>query len=413
MKATLNAKGAILRNARFWTVLSVWAASLLFVLFQGGKTSLMLLAMISILVLYLIAGGLGGIRRVHGRRALTAELDQGHALQAGEQVKVSLQFDVPGFLPMPYVVIREVMKRHNGETWSFEESVIPDFRGSGELTFQTPPLERGRYYFTETECVTEDIFGLVEHKGTFHVPGQFRVLPRTVPISDWKLVDRNSRLAGPQRSAASRRETTQINGVRDYVYGDRISRIHWNATAKTGSWKSKEFEYDSVPKIMVVLDAVAGHYTSDKQFELAVSTAASLIQYAAQKRMCLGLMTAGETPKCFTPTENAGELQRMMHHLVDVTADGFGELQPKLEKHARIFPSGCLLVLVSPKTGGKTLEALRWAGTRGYTPSHILVAPSGDNDKQGWVSMLRTAGTYGCSVSDLKDLPGALGGGVA
>lgn len=143
MKALLTTLRPILRNVRFWIVLAVWAASLLFVLFQGGKTSLMLLVMISVLVAYLIAGGLGGIRRVHGRRTLSAGLEPDHTLQAGEQVKVSLNFAVPGFLPMPYVVIREVMKRHNGETWSFEESVIPDFRGGGELVFQTPPLERG------------------------------------------------------------------------------------------------------------------------------------------------------------------------------------------------------------------------------------------------------------------------------
>jgi len=414
MKALLQTMKPILRNVRFWIVLSAWAASLLFMLFQGGKTSLMLLVMISVLVAYLIAGGLGGIRRAHGRRSLSAGLDQDHTLHAGEQVKVSLNFAVPGFLPMPYVVIREVMKRHNGETWSFEESVIPDFRGSGELVFQTPPLERGRYYFTETQCVTEDIFGFVEHKGMFHVPGQFRVFPRTVPISGWQMIDRNSRLAGPQRSVASRRETTQINGVRDYVYGDRISRIHWNATAKTGSWKSKEFEYDSVPKIMIVLDTISGHYASDKQFELAVSAAASLIHYATQKRLCLGLMTTGEPLKMFAPSENAGDFQRMMLHLVDVTADGFGELQPKLEKNARFIPSGCLFVVISPETGGKMLETLRWAGTRGFTPSHILVGSSGDAGKQsGWVSMLRAGGTFGCSVADLKDLPAALGGGMA
>lgn len=413
MMALLKTIRSILRNLRFWIVLAVWAASLLFVLFQGGKTALMLLVMISVLVVYLIAGGLGGIRRVHGQRSLSAEQEQGDALHAGEQVKVSLNFAVPGFLPMPYLIIREVMKRHNGETWSFEESVIPDFRGGGELMFQTPPLERGRYYFTETECVTEDIFGLIEHKGSFHVPGQFRVFPRTVSIPGWRIMDKNSRLAGPQRAAASRRETTQINGVREYVYGDRISRIHWNATAKTGSWKSKEFEYDSVPKIMLVLDAISAHYESDNHFELAVSTAASLINYASRERLCMGLATAGDQFKMFSPSENYSDRQRMMHHLVDVTADGYGDLQPKLEKSGRFIPSGAMFILISPQSGKKALELLRWADTRGFTPSHILVSSSESesNAKQGWVSMLKARGTFGCSVSSLHDLPAALGGG--
>ncbi|MBE9915541.1 DUF58 domain-containing protein [Paenibacillus donghaensis] len=403
---------SMLQNPRFWAVLAVWTVGLLFVLFQGGKTALMLLMMISVLAVYLLAGGLGGIRRVRGERSLSASLEQAEALRAGEQVKVNLRFSVPGFLPMPYVIIREVMKRHNGETWSFEESVVPDLRGSGEIMFQTPPLERGRYFFTKTECVTEDIFGFVEHKGTFHVPGQFRVYPRTIPIPGWKIIDKNSRLAGPQRVAASRRETTQINGVRDYVYGDRISRIHWNATARTGSWKSKEFEYDSIPKIMIVLDAISGHYSSDKQFELAVSTAASLINYASRERLCIGLATVGEQLKLFAPSENYNDRERMMHHLVDVTADGFGDLLPKLEKGGSFIPSGCLFVLVSPGSGSNTLELLRWADMRGYTPSHILVGTSGNHDKQAWVSMLKARGTFSCAVKDLHELPAALGGGM-
>ncbi|MWV45346.1 DUF58 domain-containing protein [Paenibacillus sp. HJL G12] len=414
MAAPLKTIRSILRNLRFWIVLAVWASSLLFVLFQGGKTSLMLFVMISVLALYLIAGGLGGIRRVHGSRSLSLEQEQGEALQAGDQVKVNLNFAVPGFLPMPYVIIREVMKRHNGETWSFEESVIPDFRGSGELMFQTPPLERGRYFFTETECVTEDIFGFIEHKGIFHVPGQFRVFPRTVSISDWRMMDKNSRLAGPQRAAVSRRETTQINGVRDYVYGDRISRIHWNATAKTGSWKSKEFEYDSVPKIMLVLDATSAHYGSDAEFELAVSTAASLLNYASKKRLCMGLATVGEEFKMFAPSEHYSDRQRMMHHLVDVTANGYGNILPKLEKGGRFIPSGSMFVLISPQSGKKVLELLRWADTRGFTTSHIMVSSSEreSSTKQGWVSMLTARGTFGCSVSSLHDLPAALGGGT-
>ncbi|MCJ8011474.1 DUF58 domain-containing protein [Paenibacillus sp. KQZ6P-2] len=415
MKALLKTIRSVLRNRRFWIVLAVWAASLLFVLFQGGKTSLMLFVMISVLVIYLIAGGLGGIRRVQGHRNLSAEQEQGETLHAGDQMKVRLHFSVPGFLPMPYVIIREVMKRHNGETWSFEESVIPDLRGGGELMFQTPPLERGRYFFTETECVTEDIFGFIEHKGTFHVPGQFHVFPRTVSIPGWKMMDRNSKLAGPQRSAASRRETTQINGVRDYVYGDRISRIHWNATAKTGSWKSKEFEYDSVPKIMIVLDAISANYASGSQFELAVSTAASLMNYASRERLCIGLATAGEQFKMFAPSEHHSDRQRMMSHLVDVTADGYGSLLSKLENRGRFIPSGCLFVLISPQSDNKTLELLRWVDTHGLTPSHILVSSSPadkESTKQGWVSMLKARGTFSCSVSELQDLPAAIGGGL-
>lgn len=402
-----------LRTPRVWAVLLVWGISLLYLLFQGGKTSLMLFVMISTIVIYLLALGLSGIRLARGTRNLSSEDELGDVLHAGNQVKIRLDFAIPGFLPMPYVIIREVMKRHNGESWSFEESVIPNYRGSGKLMFQTPPLERGLYYFAETECASEDIFGLIEHKGKFHVSGQFRVLPRTVFIPSWKLFDRNSRLAGPQTAAAaSRKETTQINGVRDYVYGDRISRIHWNATAKTGQWKSKEFEYDSVPKTMLILDATALHYSTDSQFELAVSTAASLLEYAGHKRMCMGLATLGEQFKILAPGTAQGDRQRMMHHLVDLMADGYGKILPKLEKNSRFLPSGSILVLISPLSGQPVLDILRWADTRGMSSSHIGIGGGDGKMQQGWGAMLKSRGTFACSVKALEELPAALGGGL-
>ncbi|MET3543570.1 uncharacterized protein (DUF58 family) [Paenibacillus favisporus] len=401
-----------LKTPRYWAVLLVWVASLFYVLFQGGKTSLMLFVMISVIVLYLIVLGISGVRLTRGTRQLSTERGQGTVLHAGEQIKVRLHFSIPGFLPMPYIIIREVMKRHNGDSWSFEESVIPNYRGSGTLMFQTPPLERGRYYFTETECVSEDIFGFIEHKGRFHVPGQFRVMPRTVFIPTWKLFDRNSPLAGPQTaSAASRKETTQINGVRDYVYGDRISRIHWNATAKTGQWKSKEFEYDSVPKTMLLLDATKAHYGSDAQFELAVSTAASLLEYGGRGRMNMGLATLGDVFKLFPPSSVQGDRQRMMHHLVDLSADGYGKLLPKLEQNARFLPAGAFLVFISPASGQQVLDILRWAETRGMSSSHIRISSGREKGVEGWGAMLASRGTFACSIQSLSELPAALGGG--
>lgn len=341
---------------------------------------------------------------------LSTEEEHGELLYAGDHVKVKLQFHVPGFLPLPYVIIREVLKRHNGETWSFEDSVIPNFRGSGDLLFQTPPLERGRYQFMETECVSEDIFGLIEHKGNFNVIGQFRVLPRTVCITSWQMYDRHSRLSGPQATlAASRRETTQINGVRDYVYGDRISRIHWNATARTGSWKSKEFEYDSVPKTLLVLDTTASNYASPQQFELAVSTAASMLEYAKRERMCLGLVVVGHNIKAFQPSDLEADRQRMMHYLVDVGTDGTGKVLTRLEKGSRHIPHSTFFTYISPQSGQPVADVFRWAESRGMKPSHIVLGGTG-NRHESWVKLLRSRGLFGGCLSDLSELPALLGG---
>lgn len=412
MKRYLSAAAAVIQPAKLAGILVVWGFTLLYVLFQGGKTSFMLFMMVTVLIVYLIAGSLGGVQRSKGSRILRAEDDKPDVLHAGGYLRVNLSVTIPGFLPLPYVVVREVLTRHNGESWVFEESLVPSFRGQGELRFQTPALERGSYTFEETDILCEDIFGLTQHKGSFLAKGEFQVLPRAIFIPRWQLYERNSRLAGPQVSRVqSRRETTQINGVRDYVYGDRLTRIHWNATAKTGSWKSKEFEHESIPKTMIVLDGSAQAYNSVNTFELAVSTAASLLGFGVRERIGIGLCCLDKNTKMFSPAESGAERQKMIHYLIDINGEGKGNLVSRLEKAQRMFPKGSYFVLISPQSGQPVLDTLRWAESRGMTPSHVHVLnPASIHRKDDWMAVLKSRGITGYSVSSLQELPTVLGG---
>lgn len=145
MRALLTRAAAAVQLRKFTGVLAIWVITLLYVLFQGGKTSFMLFIMVSVLILYLFIGGLEGVRRTRGTRSFYSEQDKPDLLYAGGFLKVKLEVTIPGFLPLPYVIVREILKRHNGESWVFEESLIPNMGGRGELLFQTPLLERGRY----------------------------------------------------------------------------------------------------------------------------------------------------------------------------------------------------------------------------------------------------------------------------
>lgn len=412
MRALLTRAAAAVQLRKFMGVLAIWVITLFYVLFQGGKTSFMLFIMVSVLILYLFIGGLEGVRRARGSRSFYSEQDKPDLLYAGGYLKVKLDVTIPGFLPLPYVIVREILKRHNGESWVFEESLIPNMGGRGELLFQTPLLERGRYSFENTDILSEDIFGLMEHKGTFKAEGQFRVMPRAVVVPRWQLYERKARLSGPQVSLLqSRRETTQINGVRDYVYGDRLTRIHWNATAKTGEWKSKEFEHESVPRTILVLDGTSSGYYNSAQFELAVSITASLLGFGIRERIGIGMCCLDKHTKVFSPAEGNAERQKMIQYLIDINAEGKGPLINRLESVQRMFPKGSYFVLISPQSGRVVLDTLHWAENRGMTPSHIHVLhPSGKYRAGEWQNILHSHGVTGHSISTLQELPAVLGG---
>ncbi|WP_274651988.1 DUF58 domain-containing protein [Paenibacillus humicola] len=408
-----------------WRIIGlVYAVSLLFLLFQGGKTALMLFCIFNVLLVYLVLGRWSGIGSVTGSRRLAgvggATLEQ--TLTAGARVDVQVFVQIPGVWPIPYVLVRDRLIRQDGEPVPFEASFVPSYRRSGEIVYTTPPLERGVYRFAKTECSTRDIFGLFEHTGTFESPAPFSVYPRMVAIRQWQILRRGAK--GPYSTSASRlsaKETTQINGVREYIYGDKLSRIHWNATAKTGQWKSKEFEHESLPRTVIMLDRYSGGYERSEQFELAVSTVASLMDFGFRRSAAMGLLSVGEALQGFDPQPTSAQRQLVMNHLVRVQADGSAPLYRALRQGESLVPPGSIVVLVTPEKGEETVKAMEWLGRRGAVPvliylKGITAYSAGGGMERGaseWLRLLAKGGFSVHAIESLRELPDTLEGGSA
>ena len=403
--------------AAYWYLFACFAASLLFLLFQGGKLASMLFMIVALLSVYLLLGHWSGIKRTQAVRTLE-KMDGESPLEAGQSLQVKLRLQIPGIWPIPYVLVKDRLLRQQGEEIVLEGSFVPDWGRRGELVYSTPPLKRGFYQFGTTACMTEDVFGLFQHRGQLELPQQLVVHPETVDIAAWSSFHRL--LNGMQHHSATtraHRETTQVNGVREYVYGDRLSKIHWNATAKTGTWKSKEFERESLPKTIVLLDRTHRAYTDPAAFELAVSITASLFRYSAAKGLSLGLLSVGAKSACYEPKMSQHHHKLVMNHLVDVEADGFRPLAAILKDRLHEFTRGSLLVVVSPQHDSSMMRTLDWARQHQMNPCHIWVktesaSPLGRpaEHAEGWLKQLRARGYLGYAVTHLAELSDRLGG---
>lgn len=389
------------KSASFWIIVFTWVVCVFYLLFEGGKLPFMLLAMITILSCYWAIGLFNGIYRLKLHRNIA--VNQGY-IHAGEHVAVTLRIESPKFISIPYLVVDEVLQRHNQDKWSFESSVVPSHQYGSEMHYLTPPLERGTYTFAPTHCRGRDLFGLIHYSASFDTQGEFRVLPRTIFIPKWNLYNSQKWLSGSDlTSVTSRRETTQINGIRDYAYGDKMSRIHWAATAKTGAWKSKEFERETLPRTMVVIDAHRDHYRDDNQFELAVSTAASILEYGAREGLSMGLCTLANEIGQFAPASGTTPTGQMLRHLVDLDRNGSGKPEHRLESISHFFTSGCFFVVISPLAASELKTTFHFAKSKLMTPYHIQIGEQATVKKS-----LSLSGIY---VTSLQELPIIMGGG--
>jgi uncharacterized protein (DUF58 family) len=397
-------------NIRVWLVFTCFIGTLFFFLFQGGKLSFMVFIIVSVLCIYLGLGQWSGIRKSKGVRTLVTS-GQDTFMEAGATLGVRIKLAIPGFWPVPYVLIKDHLRRHHGGEQVFETSLIPDWKRTGTMEYRTPPLRRGVYDFTKTDCSTEDIFGFFEHKGTLALEHSFSVLPQSTTIREWKKLQQMLKgMHHHSSTARAMRETTQINGAREYNYGDRLSRIHWNATAKTGTLKSKEFERESLPKTIVILDRATSHYANKEQFELAVSIAASLIDFGTKREMAFGLLSTGADSTYFEPKYGQSQHSQILNHLIVVEADGKFSLDQILKERTKSLLPGTFVAIISPLTGELLLSALAWINLRQMTPCHFWVHDEKTEKRADWLKQLRMKGYLGYDIPSLHELSNALGG---
>jgi uncharacterized protein (DUF58 family) len=400
----------------WWFSALLYVTVLCYLLFQGGKTSLMLFMIVNALCIYLMLGRWSGIGGVHGLRFIESGEGSSALLTAGMRLQVKLRMQIPGLWPLPYIIVREKLVRTTGgESQLYEMSFVPDYRRRGEVQFETAPLRRGRYQFQSTDCSTRDIFGLFEHRGSFAQPLHIQVLPRTVEMKDWRLFRRSQRGVFQQTfTSLWARETTQIDGVREYIHGDRLSRIHWNATAKTGQWKSKEFEREALPRVVFVLDRNASSYLAADQFELAVSVAASLLELTISKGMPIGFVSSGQSAYWFGEGRRPVSQDEVLHHLVDVECDGMQPLGDILCQLAERFELGIHVVIIGASTDEQSIVAMNALESKRMVPSIIHIANKHSMEGEAakfrqWQLLCQAKQWEFCSVSQLDKLPQVLG----
>src|SRR5690606_14163960 len=89
-----------------------------------------------------------------------------------------------------------------------------------------------------------------------------------------------------------------VAGVRDYAAGDPFNRIHWPATAKSGSLMVRKNEFTSQQNLTVILNMQSNYYelfdTINKPMaELGIKVAATLFDRALREGTPVRFMTNG------------------------------------------------------------------------------------------------------------------------
>ena len=313
-----------------------------------------------------------------------------------------------------------------GKLWVeiVNESTMPMVSGSRVMTLvgrnqrrtyvaRTWLFRRGGFKLGPTRLTSGDPFGLFREERIIPAFSSLIVLPMIYPISSF--LSPPGLLPGGQvirRKAIDM--TPHASGVREYVSGDPMKRIHWPTTARRDQLIVKEFEQDPQSEVWLFLDAQYGVHiekpfeqpeiASDSwifgrrpKFELppstleyAVSIAASLAHYYIEQRRAVGLVTVSRQYQIIPAERSERQEGKILETLAFIEADSELSIAGLVAAQAGQLPPGSSAILVTPTVKPELMAAIDDLQRRNLRPVVVLLIADSFNGEAGGEKLYTT-----------------------
>jgi uncharacterized repeat protein (TIGR01451 family) len=264
---------------------------------ESGLLAYAMYVLLGLLVVsrFLARSWVGNLSATRAANRLTAEV--------GETVTVSVTVRNTGWMPVPWVLLEDLLPRRALAPNAPAVRVKGDrlqvrmvaARGKAVVKYRLKLKRRGYLQIGPLVMETGDLFGLHRRYRVAAEPQFLLVYPKVVPLQGYELASR--RPVGEVRLTHRLFEDpTRVNGVREYQAGDPLNRVHWRATARTGLLHCKVYEPSTLTGATLLLDFHQAGYNSrgePHRSELAVTAAASLAQAVYELGQQVGLITNG------------------------------------------------------------------------------------------------------------------------
>lgn len=285
-------------------------------------------------------------------------------------------------------------------------------------------VQRGLFTLGPTMISSGDPFGLFSKSKTFEHEKTLVVLPYLVNLEYFPSPP--GRLPGGR---ALRRKSLEVTpyaaGVREYMPGDPLSRIHWRSTARKDKLMVKEFEQDPQADVWIVLDALSGVHIAlpseslekhqreqfwvlphrveiplpPDTFEYSVAAAASIANYYILAGRSVGFSSDSRHTIVIPAERGERQLGKILETCAFLKPEGKVPLLGIIEGQANQIVRGSTVVLVSDSSSENMVVAVDILLRRDLHPVVILIDPGSFGASVDSASLALRIRQYGVPVS--------------
>jgi len=215
--------------------------------------------------------------------------------------------------------------------------------------------KRGYYQLGPITLTAGDIFGFYPRLVTEPIIDHVIVYPRIYPIDHLEIPSLHP-LGETTAEWRIFEDPIRVIGVRDYNPRDSRRHIHWKATARRQELQVKVFEPTTTLKVAIFLAVDSfkneqGEVQSEEDFELGISTAASIANYLTDRRSAVGLfanscLADSGQPATLLPASSTGQLVDILEALAKVTSLPSSPFEEFLQAERAALPWGTTLIFI-------------------------------------------------------------------
>ena len=218
--------------------------------------------------------------------------------------------------------------------------------------------------------------------------------------------------------------TTNAAGVRDYVAGDSINRIHWPTSVRRQRLTVKEFELDPMSDVWVVVDLQASAHVSPLPLEAdaevaqlplldenadesapfqlpaeteeyAISIAASVADHFLQQDRLVGLVAHGKHREVIAAERGERQRTKIMETLGVIRAAGELPFDRVLQNEVLYLPRGSTVVAISASPDVAWAAGVQRAARGGLRVVAIVIDRASFGSDLGSTDVLAALGHSG------------------
>ena len=304
----------------------------------------------------------------------------------GESVAVELLVENTGWLPVPWLELREFLPVQLVSPPRFQQVISLGSFEKRTLQYTVYGRQRGYYDLGPLKLESNGLLGMQPNLLVEQDPEPLIVYPEIVPLPRLGLPTRSPLVALPARSPLFE-DPSSVVGVREYQHGDSPRRIHWTSSASAGRLLVKQYRPSIARETLICLDMdVAGYelaarYTAP---ELAIVAAASLATHiVVNDRLPAGLLTEGLDPlqdraaRFFLPPRSGrGHLMSILDVLSRVNVAPVAPLNDLLRRESVNLSWGSTVTLITGHESEALYDTLAYLRRAGFAAVLVLVQPA-------------------------------------